>query len=114
VLTALGVVNTDASDVTAVDVDASDKLGVLENQPPMACHDGWAVDAAPFAALMADDAAAADTAPCAPAGKAMLTVAVVDPGAMSTVAALAPGNCASIAVCTAAASAALSGLANVS
>ena len=108
----------DALVETAVEVDASDKLGVLANHPPMACSAGSAgdaapFDAAPFAALMAVEAATAATAPCAPAGKTRLTPADVDPGAISTVAPVAVGNCASIAACTAAVSVALSGLANV-
>ena len=103
----------DALVETAVEVDASDKLGVLANHPPMACNAGSAGDAAPFAALIADKAAAEARAPCAPAGKTRLTPADVDPGAISTVAPVAVGNCASIAACTAAVSVALSGLANV-
>ena len=109
----MGVVVADAHDATAGDVEVSDRLGVLENQPSMACHAASAGDATPFAALMADKAAAAATAPCAPGGKVNLTPAEIDPGAISTVAAVASGNCASIAACTAAVSAALSGLANV-
>jgi hypothetical protein len=112
VVTAVGVVVADASDETTTDADAGDRLGVLENQLPIADDAPPAADDA-AAALMTDAAVAAETAPCAPAGKAMLTVAVVDPGAMSTVTALAPGNCASIDACTAAESVALSGLANV-
>ena len=103
----------EASDETAVDVEASDRLGVLANQPLMASHAASAGYVAPFAALMADEAAAAAAAPCAPAGKTRLTVADVEPGAMSTVTAVAPENCASNAACTVAESAALSGLVNV-
>ena len=109
----MDVVVTDALDETAADVDASDKLGVLANHPPIACDAGSAGDAAAFAALIADEAATAATAPCAPAGKARLTPADVDPGAISTVAPVAVGNCASIAACTAAVSVPLNGLANV-
>ena len=113
VVTAVDVVAVDALNETALDVDASDKLGVLANHPLMACNAGSAGDAAPFAALIADDAATAATAPCAPAGKTILTPADVDPGAISTVAPVAVGNCASIAACTVAVSVALSGLVNV-
>ena len=102
-----------ALDATAAEVEASDRLGVLANQPPIDSKAGSAVEVAPFAALMADKAAAATTAPCAPTGKARLTVTEADPGALSTET-VAPGYCASIAACTAAVSAALSGLANVS
>ena len=104
---------TDALDATAGDVEASDRLGVLANQLPMACHAGSAGDVAPFAALNADEAAAAATAPCAPAGKARLTLADIDPGAMSTMVADALGNCASNAACKEAVSAAVRGLVNV-
>ena len=106
----MGVVVADASDATAADADAGDRLGVPANQLPTSDDAPPADDAA---ALMADEAVAEATAPCAPAGKANLTAAVVDPGVMSTVAVVAPGNCPSIAVCTAAESVALSGLANV-
>ena len=82
---------SDASNETAADVDESDRLGVLANQLPMACHAASAGDAT-AAALMADEAAVAATAPCAPAGKVRLTAADVDPGAMSTVAVVALGN----------------------
>ena len=109
----MDVVATAALDAAAAEVDASDKFGVLANHLPMACNAGSAGDAAPFAALIADEAAAEATAPCAPAGKTRLTPADADPGAISTVAPVAVGNCASIAACTAAVSVALSGLANV-
>ena len=109
----MDVVVADALDETAADVDANDRLCVLANHPAMACNSGSAGDAAPFAALIADEAATAATAPCAPAGKARLTPADIDPGAISTVAPVAVGNCASIAACTAAVSVPLSGLANV-
>ena len=103
----------EASDETAIDVEASDSLGVLANQPLMACHAASAGYVAPFAALMADDAAAEATAPCAPAGNESLTAAEDDPGMISTVAAVAPGNCESIAACTTAESVTLRGFANV-
>ena len=106
----MGVVVADASDATAADTDAGDRLGVLTNQLPTA-DDAPPADEA--AALMTDEAVAAATAPCAPEGNANLTAAEVDPGVMSTVAFVAPGNCASIAACTAGESVALSGLANV-
>ena len=113
VVTAVGIVVADASDETATDADAGDRLGVVVNQLPIVDDAPPAEDDAAAAALMADEAAAADTVPCAPAGNVRLTPAVEDPAATSTVAAVAPGNCASIAACTAAESAALSGFANV-
>ena len=106
----MGVVVADTSDATAVQADAGDRLGVLANQLPSS---DVAPPAGEAAALMADAAVAAATAPCAPAGKSNLTPAEVDPGAMSTVAFVAPGNCASITACTVDASVAQSGLANV-
>ena len=106
----MGIVVADASDATAADADAGDRLGVLANQLPTADDVPPADEAA---ALMADEAVAAATAPCAPAGNANLTAAEVDPGVMSTVAFVARGNCASIAACTAGESVVLSGLANV-
>ena len=109
----MDVVAADALDAAAADVDASDKLCVLANHPPMACNSGSAGDAAPFAALIADKAPAEARAPCAPAGKVRLTPADVDPGAISTMAPVAVGNCASIAACTAAVSVPLNGLVNV-
>ena len=107
----MGVVVADTSDATAVQADAGARLGVLANQLPTA--DDVPPADAEAAALMANEAVAAATAPCAPSGKSNLTPAVVDPGAMSTVAVVAPGNCASIADCTVDASVAQSGLANV-
>ena len=62
---------------------------------------------------MADWARSAAATPCDPAGKVRLTVAVDDPDKMLTVAPLAPGKRASIEACTAAVSAALSGLEKV-
>ena len=106
----MGVVVAVASEATAIAADAGDRLGVPANQLPTA-EDAPPADEA--AALMADEAVAEATAPCAPAGKANLTTAVVDPGAMSTVAVVAPGNCTSIAACTVDASVAQSGLENV-
>ena len=106
----MDVVVADALDETATDVDASDRLGVLANQLPTTDDVPPADEAA---ALMADEAVAAATAPCAPSGKSNLTPAEADPGAMSTVAVVAPGNCASIADCTVDVSVAQSGLANV-
>ena len=107
----MGVVVSGAWETTAADADAGDKLGVPANQLPIAADATPAADDT-AAALMADEAAADATAPCAPAEKVNLTPADVDPGAISTVA-VAPGKRASIAACTAAESAALSGLANV-
>ena len=86
--TAVGVVDEDASDETADDADAGDRLG---NQLPIVADALPAADDA-AAALMADKDAAAATAPCAPTGNVSRTPAVEDPGAMSTVAAVAPGN----------------------
>ena len=82
------------------------------NQLPIAADAPPAADDT-AAALMADVAAAEATAPCAPAGKASLTPAIIDPGATSSVTAVAVGKRASIAACTAAVAVALSGLANV-
>jgi hypothetical protein len=110
--------------VIAADVEPSDRL-VPANELLIDCHEGsagevrfgWLANhvatSADDAALMADEAAAASAAPCGPALKARLTIPEADPGAMSTVTAVAVGNCASIAARTAAALAALSGLANV-
>ena len=109
----MDVVDADALDEAAADVDASDRLGVLANHPPMVCSAGSAGDAALLAALIADEAASAATAPSTPAGKTRLTPAEVDPGAISTVTPVAVGNCASNAACTAVVSLALSGLMNV-
>ena len=106
----VGVVVADASDATAADADAGDRLGVPANQLTTS-DDAPPADEA--AALMADEAVAEATAPCAPAGKANLTAAEDDPGAISTVAVVAPGNCASIAACTGDASVGQSGLVNV-
>ena len=106
----MGVAAADASDAAAAETDAGDRLGVPANQLPTSDDAPPADDAA---ALMADEAVAAATAPCAPAGNANLTAAEVDPGVMSTVAFVARGNCASIAACTAGESVVLSGLANV-
>ena len=110
-VTAVGVVVTDASDDTAAEVDVGDRLGVPVNQLPSADDAPPADEAA--AALMADVAAAEATAPCGPAGKFRHTPAVVDPGAMSTVTLLAPGKRARAAACTAAALVAFSGYANM-
>jgi hypothetical protein len=112
VVTAVGVVAAGAREATAVETDAGDRFGVLANQLLIATDATPAADDT-AAALMADVAAAEATAPCAPTGKVSLTAAVVDPGAISTVTAIAPGKRESIAACTAAESAALSGLANV-
>ena len=101
----------DASDATAVDVDASDKL-VPANQPPIDCNAGSAVDEAPFAALMADEVVVAAASPAVPGGKVSRTPAVDDPGVTST-ATVAVGYCASSAACTMATSAGVSGLAKV-
>ena len=106
----MGVVVAVASEATAIAADAGDRLGVPANQLPTA-EDAPPADEA--AVLMADEAVAEATAPCAPAGKANLTAAEDDPGAISTVAVVAPGNCASIAACTVDTSVAQSGLANV-
>jgi hypothetical protein len=106
----VGVVDADALEAYAADVYTKDKFGVLANQPPI---DDAAPPADDAAALISHEAAAEATAPCAPAGKASLTPAMVDPGATSTVTVVAVGKRVRIAACTAAVAVALSGLANV-
>ena len=91
-------------DTTGGDADVScPRLGWVPN------HKLRSADDAP---LMADVARA--TWVCAPGGKIKMTTTVDDPGVMFTVMLVALGKRPSIAVCTAAVSAALNGVANVS
>ena len=104
-LTAL-LLPADAADATAGDAEIAwpAKLGWLANHMFMT---------AAVAPLMADEAASAATAPCVPAGKASVILAVDDPGTTSTVTAAAPGNRVSIAFFTATLSVAPRGLAKL-
>ena len=81
----------DASDATAADVDASDRLAPAKPLPG-----SYEANAAAISVLIAVNVAAAAASPVGPGGNVSRTPAVDDPGVTST-ATVAVGYCASIA-----------------
>ena len=110
--TAVGVAAADASDATAADAAAGERLGELPNQLPIDVDAPPLADEATAAASMAVEAAVATASPAVPGGNVSRTLAVDEPGVRTTTTSVAPGYCASIAVRIVATSAMVSGLVN--